>query len=147
MADDEGATPEVGPDEPEETDAEPQEPDVPPEPEPAAEQAPPGDAEESAPEEEKQDTDPATWKEVNHNFDEALRALLGDGGLQLGGAGTNNIFFGTTSVATLGDNHAPGAPGRFEATLRSGPVSSTLLDRIRASFVEPAGYQRLKEAL
>ncbi|RSN61331.1 hypothetical protein DMH01_19145 [Amycolatopsis sp. WAC 04182] len=147
MADDEDVTPEEGADEPEETGAEPQEPDAPPEPAPATEPTPPGDTKESAPEEEKQDTDPATWREVNQNFDEALRALLGDGGLRLGGPGTNNIFFGTTSVATLGDNHASGAPGRFEATLRSGPVSSTLLDRIRASFVEPAGYQRLKDAL
>lgn len=115
-------------------------------PEPESEPTSPDDDKETAAAQEKPDTDAATWKDLNHRFDEALQSLLG-GGLRLGGTGTNNIFFGSTSVSTLGDNYSSANSGRFGSTLRSGPVSPVLLDHIRESFVEPSGYQRLKQAL
>ncbi|MFC3448397.1 hypothetical protein [Amycolatopsis speibonae] len=146
MADDEDVTPEEGSDEPA-ADAEPQESEPEPASQPTSEPTQPDDAKEGAEAEQEPATDPATWKELNHNFDEALRSLLGDGGFRFGGTGTNNIFFGSTSVATLGDNYSSENAGRFGPTLRSGPVSSAMLDQIRASFVEPAGYQRLRQAL
>ncbi|MER6667813.1 hypothetical protein ABT256_24915 [Amycolatopsis japonica] len=147
MADEEDTTPEEGPDE---SGAESPEPESEPAPQPEAatttEPDQSADAGEGAEAVQDPPTDPATWKEENRNFDEALQSLLG-GGLRLGGTGTNNIFFGSTSVATLGDNYSTANSGRFGSPLRSGPVSSTLLDQIRASFVQPEGYERLKDAL
>ncbi|MCP2273905.1 ATP-binding protein [Actinokineospora diospyrosa] len=81
-------------------------------------------------------SDPASadqWNDQRSKLDAARQWL--------GGGGTTNVFFG--GVGQVGDT-----VGAVAGTMvNSGPVSGAVLDRVRASYVEPTRYTDLRRVL
>lgn len=80
------------------------------------------------------------WRSFGAEMDAALRALVG--------GGTANVFFGDTSIGSVGDHYqTAGTSGHLGFVVRSGLVPRVVLDGIRDSYVEPSNYGHIRHLL